>query len=362
MHCPVGEVAVVVRVLIVDDSAVVRQALQTYLSRDPEIQVVGAAPNPFVARDMIVELKPDVLTLDVEMPRMDGISFLRALMKYHPLPVVVISSLTPAGGEMAMTALAAGAVEVLTKAGNSYQLGDWITELCGKVKAAAAVNMARKVQSLSAAPVATSPVRALARTTHQVIALGASTGGPTALETVLRGMPANAPGTVIVVHMPPQFTKSFAERLNRASAMEVREAQEGDSVIPGVALVAPGSRHMILRRSGARYYVSLLDTERVNYHRPSVDVLFNSVAQEAGSNVVAALMTGMGDDGARGLLALRKAGASTIAEAEESCIVYGMPRAAAEMGAADEVVPLPKIADRVLFYVQKHDQRVTSAA
>jgi two-component system chemotaxis response regulator CheB len=334
----------VIRVLVVDDSAVVRQIFTAELSRDPEIEVVGAAPDPYVARDLIVQRRPDVVTLDVEMPRMDGITFLRKLMQHHPLPVVVVSSLTPAGGEVALDALSAGAVDVLCKPGASFKVGDMTALLADKVKAAACARVAR---AAAAAP-QPGPARALARTTHQIVAVGASTGGTVALETLLRAFPPNAPGTLVTQHMPETFTRAFAQRLDQVTQVNVKEAEDGDSVVPGVVLVAPGDRHLQLRRDGARYYASVRDGPRVNRHRPSVDVLFRSVAQAAGRNALGVILTGMGGDGAQGLLEMKQAGARTFAQDEATCVVFGMPRVAIELGAADRVVPLPQMAGAVL--------------
>jgi two-component system chemotaxis response regulator CheB len=336
----------VIKVLIVDDSAVVRQILSQELARDPEIQVVGTAPDPYVARDLIVERAPDVLTLDLEMPRMDGLTFLRKLMHYHPLPVIIVSSLTPKGGELALEAIGAGAVEVLCKPGAAYTVGDMAIQLADKVKAAAAVDIRCRAHLASAlaAPVA---ARALTRTTNQVLAVGASTGGTVALEFLFRSLPANAPGMVVTQHMPEFFTRSFAERLNGLSAVSIKEAEDGDSVVPGTALIAPGNKHLLLRRSGARYVAQVKDGPLVNRHRPSVDVMFRSVAQTAGKNAVGVILTGMGGDGAKGLKEMRDAGAHTIAQDEASCVVFGMPKAAIELGAAADIAPLAAIAERI---------------
>jgi two-component system chemotaxis response regulator CheB len=332
-----------IKVLIVDDSAVVRQILRGALSADPDIQVVGTAPDPYVARDMIVEFKPDVVTLDVEMPRMDGITFLRKLMRHYPLPVIIVSSLTSAGGELALEALAAGAVEVMCKPGASLTLDDMTAELIAKIKTAAGARVCKREDVGG-----TTKVALMGRTTNQIVAVGASTGGTVALEYVLRRMPADAPGIVIAQHMPALFTKQFAERLNRLSAMEIREAQEDDSVLPGVALVAPGDKHLLLRRSGMRSFVSVKDGPLVHQQRPSVDVLFRSVAHAAGKNAIGVIMTGMGVDGAAGLTEMRQAGAHTIAQDEASCVVFGMPKAAIEMGAVERVLPIKEIPDAIL--------------
>ncbi|MFL5273593.1 MAG: chemotaxis response regulator protein-glutamate methylesterase [Anaeromyxobacteraceae bacterium] len=344
------------RVLVVDDSAVVRQIFARELARDPELEVVGSAPDPYVARDLIVQRKPDVLTLDLEMPRMDGITFLRKLMHYYPLPVVVVSSLTPAGGELALEALAAGAVDVMCKPGAAFTVGDMTAQLVEKVKSAAHVDLKRRAAQLArGAGAAAGPppvAQALTRTTNQVLAIGASTGGTVALEAILRRMPPNAPGTVVTQHMPEMFTRYFADRLNQVSKVEVREAADGDSVVPGVVLIAPGNKHMLLRRSGARYCVSVRDGPRVNRHRPSVDVMFRSVAQCAGRNAVGVILTGMGGDGAQGLLEMRQAGARTIAQDEASCVVFGMPKVAIDLGAAEKVVPLDEMAAEILRMVE----------
>jgi len=336
------------RVLVVDDSAVVRQILSRELSRGPGIEVVGTAPDPFIARDKIIQLKPDVITLDIEMPRMDGVTFLRKLMLHHPIPVVIVSSLTPKGGQLALEALDAGAVEVMCKPGAAYTVGDMSAELIGKVKAAAMANLSRYRKKAQAAR----PVQRLSmsRTTKKVVALGASTGGTQALQSVLSTLPATAPGTVIVQHMPAGFTHAFARRLNELCAMEVKEAENNDSVIPGKVLIAPGNKHMILGRSGARYYVSVRDGPPIHHQRPAVEILFNSVAKYAGANAVGVILTGMGTDGAEGLLNMKKAGATTIAQDEASCVVFGMPCAAIEKDAADHVVSLNDIPRAILKY------------
>jgi two-component system chemotaxis response regulator CheB len=333
----------VIKVLVVDDSAVVRQILQNALSADPEIEVVGTAPDPFVARDFIVQRKPDVITLDVEMPRMDGITFLRKLMHYYPLPVIVVSSLTPEGSGLALEALASGAVEVMCKPGAAFTVGDMGEELVEKVKIAARA----KVRQVDKGVKLESPT-ALGRTTNKVVAMGASTGGTVALEKILSRMPVDAPGIVIAQHMPAMFTKQFAARMDDLSEMEVREASEGDSVVPGVALIAPGNFHMLLKRSGSRYFVSVRAGPMVHRQRPAVEVLFRSVARAAGANAVGVLLTGMGADGAQGMLEMRQAGAPTIAEDESSCVVFGMPRAAIELGAAERVLSLDRIPQEIL--------------
>jgi len=336
-----------IRVLVVDDSAVVRKVLTDTLSRNAEIEVVGAAPDPYIARDKIIRLKPDVITLDIEMPRMDGLTFLKKLMRFYPMPVIVVSSLTPKGGRLAVEALESGALEVLAKPGASYTVGRMSADLIEKIKIAARVNFQKpllKPMEREKAPQRLS----LTQTTNKVIAIGASTGGTEAIKEVLVRFPRNAPGTLIVQHMPEKFTTSFAARLNDLCEMEVREAGGNDSVIPGLALLAPGNRHMLLKRSGARYHTVVKEGPSVYHQCPSVEVLFNSVARYAGGNAVGVLLTGMGSDGAKGLLAMRQAGAVTIAQDEKTSVVYGMPKEAVEMDAADHVLPLNEIARRAL--------------
>ena len=336
-----------VKVLVVDDSAVVRQILTREFSKDKDIEVVGTAPDPYVARDKIVQLKPDVVTLDVEMPRMDGVTFLRKLMKHHPIPVIIVSSLTAAGSELAMEALQYGAIDVMCKPGTAYSVGDMSEILIQKIKAAAMVDMKKRAEMIrERAATSTEPPRRLAmtKTTNKIIAIGASTGGTEAIKDVLVSFPAGAPGTVIVQHMPEYFTKSFAERLNSTCEINVKEAENGDRVIPGRALLAPGNKHMVLKRSGAQYLVELKDGPLVFHQRPAVEVLFNSVAQYAGANAVGMILTGMGKDGAKGLLAMKEAGAYTIVQDEASSVVWGMPGEAFKLGAATVVLPLKKIA------------------
>jgi two-component system chemotaxis response regulator CheB len=338
-----------IKVLIIDDSAIVRKIFSRELGRDPRIDIVGTAPDPYVARDKIVRLKPDVLTLDIEMPRMDGITFLKKLMHHYPLPIVIVSSLTPKGGDLALEAIESGAVEVLSKPGSAYSVGDMSVELIHKIKAAANVKVKRikkkpsnkKISHLS-----------MTRTTDKVLAIGASTGGTKALSRILVEMPPTAPGTVIVQHMPEFFTKSFADRLNQDCAVEVQEARDGDSITPGKVLIAPGNYHTMLRRSGARYYVKVKKGPLVGRHRPSIDVLFKSVAKFAGRNAVGVILTGMGKDGAEGLKQMHDSGAKTIAQDESTSIVYGMPKAAADLGAADEIAALPDIGKKILDFAQ----------
>lgn len=337
-----------IKVLVVDDSAVVRKVLSAELTKAPDIEVVATAPDPFIARDKILRYRPDVMTLDIEMPRMDGLTFLRKIMRHHPIPTVVVSSLTPQGGKMALEALEIGAVDVICKPGAAYTVGDVATVLIDQIRAASQVSFDTMARIGRQARTAPPPRLALTTTTNKIIAVGASTGGTTAIECMLLSMPANCPGTVIVQHMPEKFTKSFAERLDQMCAMEVREARSGDSIVPGVALIAPGNFHTVVKRSGARYYVDTRDGPPVHHQRPSVEVLFNSVAKYAGANAVGVILTGMGADGAAGMLAMRKAGARTIAQDERTSIVWGMPGEAVRMGAAEEVLPLTRIGPKAL--------------
>ena len=338
-----------IRVLVVDDSAIVRKLISEQLSRTSDIDVVGTAPDPYVARDKIVQLEPDVLTLDVEMPRMDGITFLKKLMRYRPMPVIIVSSLTPKGSQLAMEALESGAVDVVPKPGSSYAVKELGDILLAKVRAAA---MSKPVQSGPAARTASvkpMPATGLRFTSDKVIAIGASTGGTEAIKTVLQQMPPEAPGIVVVQHMPAQFTSAFAERLDGICKIHVAEAQDGDIVSPGKALIAPGNFHLVLGRSGARYLVHVKMGPRVYYQRPSVDVLFHSVAKYAGLNAVGVILTGMGADGARGLLAMRQAGAKTIAQNEKTCVVFGMPKEAIQLDAVDNILSIEEVASKALM-------------
>ncbi len=345
-----------IRVLVVDDSALMRELLQSILSADPEIEVVGLAADPYVARDKIRVLKPDVLTLDVEMPRMDGLSFLEKLMRYHPMPVLMVSSLTERGCETTLRALELGAVDFVTKpkvdvqAGTVEMGGEIIRKL--KVTAAANVRMFRREPGAAPLPPLQAP-RALIKSTHKVVAVGSSTGGTEALVELLTPLPPDTPGIVVVQHMPESFTRSFAERLDNLCAMSVKEAADGDRILPGHVLIAPGTSHMGVLRSGATYSVRVYMGETVNRHRPSVDVLFDSCAEHLGANAVGIIMTGMGADGARGLLAMRQAGARTVAQDEASCVVFGMPKEAIALGAAEEVVPLDRMPQAVLRLVSQ---------
>lgn len=342
-----------IKVLIVDDSAIVRKIFSMELAKHEDILVVGTAPDPYVARDKVVKLKPDVITLDIEMPRMDGLSFLRKLMKYHPVPTIIVSSLTPTNSEMALEAMECGAVEVLAKPGGSYTVGDMSIQLVEKIRAAAQARFREapaRPQERSA-DMDRDYSGALKRTTHKVIAMGASTGGTEALKAVLMQMPPNSPGIVIVQHMPPKFTTAFANRLNTLCQIEVREAKNGDTVLPGLALIAPGNYHMLLKRIGGTYSVDIKDGPLVCHQRPSVDVLFHSVARFAGTNAVGVILTGMGKDGAQGLLEMHQAGARTIAQDEASCVVFGMPKEAIRAGAVDQIASLSDIPRAMLKMV-----------
>lgn len=338
-----------IRILIVDDSAIVRKILTESLSGEPDMEVVGTAPDPFVARDKILTLRPDVLTLDIEMPRMDGLTFLRKLMHFHPLPTVVISSLAQASCSAAVRALESGAVEVLAKPGGPYSVGELSHTLAAKIRAAASSRV-RRSESPPPRPAAPVPTPQLTSrpASGTIFAIGASTGGTEAIASVLTQLPESSPGIVITQHIPPVFSKAFANRLNEICALEVREAVDGDVVRPGLALIAPGDFHMLLRHSGGQYSVSVKTGPRVCYQRPSVDVLFSSVAEAAGKRAVGVLLTGMGSDGAQGLLQMRRAGARTIAQDEATCVVYGMPREAVELGAAARILPLNSVAHAML--------------
>ena len=343
-----------IKVLVVDDSAVVRQVLMAQLQADPDIEMIGAAADPLLAMTRMQVQWPDVIVLDIEMPRMDGITFLKKIMAERPTPVVICSTLTEKGTETAMAALSAGAVSIITKPkiGLKQFLNDVSDDLISAVKAAARANVRRlqvapKLTADAVLPAADARSSALLRTTDRVVALGTSTGGTQALEVVLRALPRMSPGIVIVQHMPEHFTAAFADRLNGLCQIEVREARHNDRVMAGRALIAPGGKHMLLRRNGAQYHVEVVDGPLVNRHRPSVDVLFRSVAKCAGANALGVIMTGMGDDGAAGLLEMRKAGAQTVGQDEASCVVYGMPKEAVKRGAVAKVVPLDAIAREI---------------
>jgi two-component system chemotaxis response regulator CheB len=346
-------------VLVVDDSAVVRQVVKQALDLDPGIEVIGTASDPIFAMQKMRERWPDVIVLDIEMPRMDGITFLKKLMAERPTPVVICSSLTTQGAETTMQALAAGAMTIITKPTAKLKqfLEDSSAQLLGAVKAAAKANVQRLVPmaalpkvrpKLSADAVLAAPAGAMAQTTERIIAIGTSTGGTQALEVVLTALPRMVPGIVVVQHMPEKFTAQFAERLNTLCEVEVREAQNNDRVMPGRVLIAPGGRHMMLKRSGAQYVVEVVDGPLVSRHKPSVDVLFRSAARFAGRNCTGIIMTGMGDDGARGMREMFDAGAHTIAQDEASCVVFGMPKEAIKLGGVKEVKPLSSLPEAIV--------------
>jgi two-component system chemotaxis response regulator CheB len=348
-----------IKVLIVDDSAVVRQVLTGLLGDDPGIEIMATASDPIFAMEKMRVAWPDVIVLDVEMPRMDGISFLKKIMAEHPTPVVICSTLTEKGAETTMQALAAGAVSIVTKPkiGLKRFLEDSSSDIVGAVKAAAQANVRRMavVSQIKAGPKLNADVilpaasgHAMAQTTERIVAIGTSTGGTQALEVVLTALPRVCPGIVIVQHMPEKFTEAFANRLDGLCKIAVKEAGNNDRVLPGRALIAPGGKHMVLRRSGAQYFVEVLDGPLVNRHRPSVDVLFRSVAKVAGKNALGIIMTGMGDDGAAGLLEMRQANANTIAQDEASCVVFGMPKEAIKRDAAEKVIPLSDISGEIV--------------
>ncbi|GGL07460.1 protein-glutamate methylesterase/protein-glutamine glutaminase [Mangrovihabitans endophyticus] len=351
-----------INTLIVDDSAVVRQVLTAMLQRDARINVIGAAADPIFAMERMNQQWPDVVVLDVEMPRMDGITFLKKIMAVRPTPVVLCSSLTEAGAEMAVRGMNAGAVSFVTKPKNGLKnfLEGEASSIAAAVREAASANMRRHGavtsslhESARLAPprdTGTGVAEAMAVTTEHLVAIGTSTGGTQALEVVLTALPRVSPGIVVVQHMPEKFTAAFAQRLNGLSQIEVREAADGDRVMPGLVLIAPGGKHTSLVRHGAQYRVQVKPGPPVNRHCPSVDVLFRSVAKSAGANALGVIMTGMGDDGARGLHEMRQAGARTIGQDERTCVVYGMPKVAADMGAVEREVPLASIAGLIHDY------------
>lgn len=332
-----------IKALIVDDSALVRKILSQELSKDPQIEVVGTAPDPYVARDKIVYLKPDVLILDVEMPKMDGLTFLEKLMQHYPMPVIIVSSLGKKGGEVALRALELGAVDVLAKPGPSYSVGDMGVQLAEKIKGTKKIVINRKNTEDIPRTSRVAEGSKIFKTTNKVIAIGASTGGTEAIKELLLALPSNTPPILIVQHMPQYFTKSFANRLNELCKMEVKEAEDNKLVTPGKVLIAPGNKHMLLKRSGAVYKTEIIEGPLVHHQRPSVEVLFKSVAKNAGPNAVGIILTGMGKDGAVGLMEMKEAGAYTIAQDERTSIVFGMPKEAIEMGAAMKVEPLYNI-------------------
>jgi len=359
-----------IRVLIVDDSAIVRQSLTEILNSDPELEVVATAADPYMAVEQIKNMVPDVITLDVEMPKMDGITFLKKIMSQHPIPVIIISTLTSKGTETALSALESGAVEVVLKPQlhTSEQRKEAAMLLVDKVKAASQAVIHRKRVGLARAPKSVMPKltadavlakpnsqnSSLVKTTEKIVAVGASTGGTEALKTFLESFPSDSPGIIIVQHMPELFTKQFADRLNEQCKITVKEAINGDTVLRGHALISPGNKHMLLKRSGAKYFVEVTDGPLVNRHRPSVDVLFRSVARYAGKNAVGVIMTGMGSDGAQGLLEMKTTGAFTIAQNEKTCIVFGMPKEAIKLNAVDKTMSIYSIAYEVQHQCKLH--------
>ncbi len=353
-----------IKVMIIDDSAIVRQTLEKVLNSDRHIEVVDTAQDPYIAAEKLKKNVPDVITLDVEMPRMDGITFLRKIMTQHPIPVVICSSLTNEGSETAMKALEYGAVEVMHKPmiGTKQFLEESKVVICDTIKAAAQVNvlggkkvvkpikLIKPAKKLSAdAVLAKADSRAMVQTTEKVVVVGASTGGTEALRIFLEALPHNSPGIVVVQHMPENFTTAFANRLNNICQVSVKEASNNDSVVQGHVLIAPGNKHTLLKRSGARYFVEVKDGPLVSRHRPSVDVLFRSASRYGGKNIVGVIMTGMGDDGAKGMKELKEQGAKTIAQNEETCVVFGMPNEAIKIGGVDNILPLNSIADKVIM-------------
>ncbi len=336
-----------IKVLIVDDSAVVRRVLSQIVNNEEDMEVVGTAPNPYLARDKLVQLTPDVMTLDIEMPRMDGLTFLKKVMLYFPVPTIIVSSVTKQGCETSMKALEIGAVNVIPKPSEAYSIESIEKKLVEAIRSASYARIQRTKPEIPV-PIQsdTRPISIL--TTNKIIAIGASTGGTEAIKEVLTRMPANSPGIVMVQHMPPVFTTAFAERLNSICKIEVKEAKDGDAVLPGTALLAPGDNHMVLRREGARYFVRIKTGPQVWHQRPAVDVLFKSVAEFAGKNALGVLLTGMGRDGAQGMQLMKDSGSVNIAQDEKSSVVFGMPKSAIDMGVVDYVENLFDIPDRLI--------------
>jgi len=341
-----------IRVLVVDDSAVVRHMISEALSLDPEIEVVGAACDPYVARDMILQHEPDVLTLDIEMPRMDGLTFLKILQEHRPMPVVVVSSLTVAGSKLAMRAMELGAVDVVAKQSSAWNIGSLRDHLAYRVKGAARARLSLLHPNAPAGS-PTESTAGIRFSPRQLLVMGASTGGTEAIKDVLSRLPAELPGICIVQHIPPVFSKTFAERLNECCALEVREAEQGDEVRPGTALIAPGDFHMVVEGAAGGYRIRLRQDPPIHFTRPAVDMLFNSAAQCAGSHAVGVLLTGMGRDGAQGMQQLKAAGALTLAQNEATCVVYGMPRAAVELGVVDRVLPLDHMPHAIIHALRE---------
>lgn len=341
-----------IKVLIIDDSALVRKVLTETINATQDIITVGSAPNPYIGRDMIVELKPDVVLLDIEMPKMDGLTFLEKLMNHFPMPVIVVSSLGDAGGEVALRAMELGALDVLKKPGASYSIIEMKEQLIDKIRAAAKVKIFPKLQKSAIAK--KRKTTSMIRTTNKVVAIGASTGGTVALTELLTKLPQNIPPILIVQHMPEGFTYQFAERLNSLCKFEVKEAKHGDYVLSGRVLLAPGNKHMVIKRDGANYFVEIKEGPLVFHQRPAVEVLFYSMAKYVGNNAVGVILTGMGKDGAEGMLEMKNNGAYTIAQDEKSSIVFGMPKEAIALGGVDDIYPLGEIPFAIMKYISKH--------
>ncbi|MCP5455199.1 MAG: chemotaxis response regulator protein-glutamate methylesterase [Thermotogae bacterium] len=341
-----------IKVLIIDDSAMVRKVLTEELSKDKDIEIVGSAPDPFSGRDKILKLKPEVIILDIEMPRMDGITFLEKLMKSYPIPVIIYSSVASEKSENAMKAFELGAVDVIQKPGGSYSVDLMKEQLTEKIKAAANYDFRKRNKIKSYDIITKNPEysKSVIKTTDKIIAIGASTGGTEALRFILKRLPSDMPPIIITQHMPQYFTKSFSESLNRESKLEVKEAENMELLRPGKALIAPGNFHLVLNRDGARYFVNVKDGPAVFHQRPSVEVMFYSVAKHAGKNALGVILTGMGKDGAEGLLKMKEAGAHTLAQDEKSCVVFGMPREAINLGGVDKIISLEKIPEYLIKY------------
>jgi two-component system chemotaxis response regulator CheB len=348
-----------IRVLVVDDSAIVRRMISEALSQDPEIEVVGTACDPYVARDMILQHEPDVLTLDIEMPRMDGLTFLKILQEHRPMPVVIVSSLTTEGSKMAMRAMDLGAIDVVAKQSSAWNIGSLRDQLAHRVKGAARARLSLLRQPGTGG--ATESTGGIQFSPRQLLVIGASTGGTEAIKNVLSRLPAELPGICIVQHIPPIFSKTFAERLNECSALEVREAAHGDEVRPGTVLIAPGDYHMAVEWSGTAYRVRLRQDPPIHFTRPAVDMLFNSAAQAAGRHAVGVILTGMGRDGAQGMQQLKAAGAINLAQNEATCVVYGMPRAAVELGVVDRVLPLDHMPHAIIHALRERSGQPAAA-
>jgi two-component system chemotaxis response regulator CheB len=349
-----------VKVLIVDDSKTVCQILSREISKAPDMEVIGTAGDPYSARDKIVSLRPDVVTLDIGMPRMDGLTFLGKLMQYYPLPVIVVSSYTPKGTDTALHALELGALDVLEKPGPQHSVDDFGKTLVEKIRGAAQARRFRSKQRVQQSPLPPRRESVSFNSTYKILAVGASLGGTEAIRELLLGLPSNSPGILIVQHLPYPFTEQFANRLNSDCDLEVHVAKSGDLLSPGVAIVAPGDKHIVLCRRGLQYFVEIKNGPPVHCHRPSIDVFFHSVAACAGPAAIGILLTGMGADGARGLLAMRQSGARTFAQDEESCIVFGMPKVAIELGAVEKVVSLSQMSHEVIAVISQEQDQSTA--